>query len=228
MKQSDLNELSGASDLEASFDYHFRVVAPDLPKPEVEYRFHETRKWRVDRAWLPHQVAVEIEGGAWGRLVKCHNCNETVRARKGDGSPGRVIRVGGGHQTGRYQTDLEKYNTLSAEGWILLRFSNDQINGSPFEMVQEIRAALETREYRCSMIEALSPRQTDVLYLISAGMKTSEIASRLGVKETSIRKSIQVMCDKLVVHNRAAAVARGIAWGMIELKNIPWTADLKI
>jgi hypothetical protein len=33
-----------------------------LPIPENEYRFHATRKWRLDYAWPVIGLAVEIEG----------------------------------------------------------------------------------------------------------------------------------------------------------------------
>ena len=33
-----------------------------IPPPEREYRFHPTRRWRLDMAWLGPKVAVEIEG----------------------------------------------------------------------------------------------------------------------------------------------------------------------
>ncbi len=37
----------------------------DLPAPEREYRFHDTRKWRFDFAWPDEMLAVEIDGGIW-------------------------------------------------------------------------------------------------------------------------------------------------------------------
>jgi DNA-binding CsgD family transcriptional regulator len=214
------------TDLEAAFDFQLRVLGHDLPTPLEGYRFHSTRKWLIDRAWLPQQVAVEIEGGSYGRAVKCHNCNQIVRARKNDGSLGAQIRVGGGHQTSRFQKDIEKYNTLSAAGWILLRFTNEDIHGNPHAMISAVRDALQSRSYRLSMIETLSEQQTKVLYLIAAGLRSNEIAERLDIKENYVGKSVQVICDKLVVSNRASAVARAIAWGLIKLEEIPWTGPL--
>jgi hypothetical protein len=48
------------STLEATFGYLLRAIAPDLPDPVTEYRFHPTRRWRMDFAWPAHQVAVEL------------------------------------------------------------------------------------------------------------------------------------------------------------------------
>ena len=37
------------------------------PVPRLEYRFHPTRKWRFDYAWLEIQLAIERQGGVWTR-----------------------------------------------------------------------------------------------------------------------------------------------------------------
>jgi DNA-binding CsgD family transcriptional regulator len=217
------------SDLEAAFDFHWRALAPDLPKPEPEHYFAKPRKWRVDRAWPEHKVAVEIEGGTWGRKVICHNCGSVVRAKKAGGRVGREIRSYGGHNAAGFKKDIEKYNRLSALGWILLRYSNEDIHGDPHSMVKQIRGALEMRSYQVADIAALSKRQEKVLYLVAAGFKTGEISKRMNTTETAIRRSVQRTCDRLVVNNRAAAVARAIAWGLIDLEKIPWSgpaADL--
>ncbi len=97
------------SDLEAAFDFHWRVLAPDLPAPKPEWYFAKPRRWRVDRAWPEHKVAVEVEGGTWGRKVICHNCGSVVRAKKAGGAVGREIRSYGGHNAAGFKKDIEKY-----------------------------------------------------------------------------------------------------------------------
>jgi len=66
-----------------------------LPAPVPEYRFHETRKWRMDYAWPDHGVALEVEGGVF--------------------SGGRHTRGTG------FMKDMEKYNEASANGFFVLR-----------------------------------------------------------------------------------------------------------
>lgn len=63
----------------------------------IEYKFHPTRRWRFDYACEKLKIAVEIEGNvfAYGR----HN------------SPMGYIK------------DLEKYNTATAMGWSVIRFT---------------------------------------------------------------------------------------------------------
>lgn len=38
-----------------------------IPKPEAEFRFHPTRRWRFDFAWPSARVALEVDGGVWVR-----------------------------------------------------------------------------------------------------------------------------------------------------------------
>ncbi len=64
-------------------------------KPIKEYKFHNTRKWRIDYAWPEQKLAIEIEGGIW--------------------SNGRHTRSKG------FINDIEKYNEIVLYGFSLLR-----------------------------------------------------------------------------------------------------------
>jgi len=82
-----------------------------LPAPEAEYRFHPTRKWRFDWAFKYHQVAVEVEGGAF--------------------SGGRHTRGVG------FVKDMEKYNTAASMGWLVLRVQPKELcSKSTFELIR--------------------------------------------------------------------------------------------
>jgi len=67
-----------------------------------EHRFHATRRWRFDYAWIAHLLALEVEGGIWTR--------------------GRHTRGAG------YQKDIEKYNAAALAGWRVLRISREDWN----------------------------------------------------------------------------------------------------
>jgi very-short-patch-repair endonuclease len=85
----------------------------DVPEPEIEHRFHDTRKWRFDFAWPDLMLALEAEGGTWTR--------------------GRHTRGQG------FEDDCEKYNTAVIQGWRVLRFTRGQIeDGSALYMLLEI------------------------------------------------------------------------------------------
>lgn len=66
-----------------------------------EYRFHDTRKWRFDYAIPALKIAVECDGGVWtgGRHV----------------SPQGYIR------------DMEKFNEAAVLGWVVLKFTPQQL-----------------------------------------------------------------------------------------------------
>lgn len=66
-----------------------------LPLPELEYRFHQTRKWRFDFAWPVQKVALEVDGGVWSG------------GRHGRGSG--IVK------------EHEKFNAAAADGWLIFR-----------------------------------------------------------------------------------------------------------
>lgn len=66
-----------------------------------EYRFDDTRKWRIDYAIVPHKIAIEVEGGAF--------------------TQGRHTRGAG------FIADMEKYNELTRAGWRLIRVTPQKL-----------------------------------------------------------------------------------------------------
>ncbi|MEN0049028.1 MAG: hypothetical protein AAF806_18330 [Bacteroidota bacterium] len=71
--------------------------AEGLPEPVAEFKFHETRKWRID--WYfefeGKKVALEVEGG--------------------------VYKYGRHNRANGFLKDMEKYNQLAAHGILLVR-----------------------------------------------------------------------------------------------------------
>jgi very-short-patch-repair endonuclease len=88
-----------------------------LPMPTPEYRFHESRMWRVDYAWPTYKVALEVEGGIWTQ----------GRHTRGKGALG----------------DMEKYNALTLAGWRLIRTVPDRLTGLSVEVA--LRKLLKAR-----------------------------------------------------------------------------------
>ena len=67
-----------------------------IPKPEFEYQFHSTRKWRFDLAFLNfyRPLAIEVDGGIW---------------------------IQGGHNRGaQMKKTWEKENEAACMGWRIL------------------------------------------------------------------------------------------------------------
>ena len=99
------------SRLEESFA--FQIKAWKIPDPIREYKFHPTRKWRLDFYW-ESGWAVEIQGGGW---------------------------VKGGHNRNPLSMwkDYEKYNAAQEMGIKVLLYTGDQIkNGVAVEQVARI------------------------------------------------------------------------------------------
>lgn len=63
--------------------------------------------------------------------------------------------------------------------------------------------------------QLLSPREHEVLQLLSEGRTTSAIAARLELSEATVRTHVEHMRAKLGVSTRAALVARGFALGFL-------------
>ena len=78
------------------------VKRAKLPAPTPEFRFHPTRKWRIDWAWPEHRLALEVDGGVW--------------------THGRHTRGAG------WMKDTEKLNELTRMGWRLLRVTPSQLH----------------------------------------------------------------------------------------------------
>lgn len=93
-----------------------------LPVPAEEYRFHPTRKWRLDYGFVAQKLAVEVEGGAF---------------------------ISGRHTRGTgFIKDMEKYNELAIMGWRLLRVTPRQVkDGTAIALVQ--RALGDASRERC-------------------------------------------------------------------------------
>jgi hypothetical protein len=100
-------------------------------EPELEHRFHPTRRWRIDLYWPAASVGVDIEGG--------------TRARKG----ARRCRVcglvpQGGHNTGTgYESNVEKYNEAKLAGILHLQATRASIEDG--RAAEWIARALEAR-----------------------------------------------------------------------------------
>ena len=78
-----------------------------------EHKFHDTRKWRLDFAIVDLKIGIEIEGGVW--------------------SGGRHTRGNG------FVEDMEKYNAAVTLGWVILRFTPQDLNKiTTFETIKKV------------------------------------------------------------------------------------------
>lgn len=84
-----------------------------IPKPEYEYVFHPTRKWRFDMAWVLN--VAWIESGV-GKEMGFHESGQTQLRVYLEVDGG--IWIKGGHNRGaQMKKDWEKRNAATELGW---------------------------------------------------------------------------------------------------------------
>lgn len=66
-------------------------------------------------------------------------------------------------------------------------------------------------------IEALRPRELEVLQLIAQGLNNKRIAERLTVNERTVKFHVSTILSKLEVSNRTEAVTSAASRGLITL-----------
>lgn len=97
----------GQSHLEAKFALVWRAL--EGPELVSEHRFHPSRKWAFDFAYLPGRIAVEIEGGVW---------------------------TGGRHNRAKgFIDDCTKYNEAALMGWRVIRLTDELIQPDTVERI---------------------------------------------------------------------------------------------
>ena len=65
--------------------------------------------------------------------------------------------------------------------------------------------------------DALTPREVDVLRLISGGNANKEIAAQLSITEETVKGHVKSILSKLGANDRTHAVTIGLKRGIIEL-----------
>jgi two-component system nitrate/nitrite response regulator NarL len=65
-------------------------------------------------------------------------------------------------------------------------------------------------------VDGLSPRETEVLGLVSKGMTNREIGASLHIAENTVKNHLRNILDKLHLNNRAQAAAFAVRHGLIQ------------
>jgi DNA-binding NarL/FixJ family response regulator len=67
------------------------------------------------------------------------------------------------------------------------------------------------------LVEALTPRESDVLQLLADGLPNRAIAARLGISEETVKFHLAAVFGKLGASNRTDAVRKAIARGLVAI-----------
>jgi DNA-binding CsgD family transcriptional regulator len=65
-------------------------------------------------------------------------------------------------------------------------------------------------------IESLTPREKDVLRLMSEGRSSRDIGAKLGISYTTVRTHIRSLGSKLGVHSKLEAIVKARELALIE------------
>lgn len=88
-------------------------------------------------------------------------------------------------------------------------------------LLRRQRERERARQEREQVASSLSPRDRQVLDLMSEGLDTKEIADRLSLAVNTIRGHVQAIIEKLGTHSRLEAVLRAGALGLTP-KPVQW------
>lgn len=95
----------------------------------------------------------------------------------------------------------------------LIRIIRDVHSGK----IPPMRPDLEERLTKCASGPHLTPREIQVLSLVSQGLRNKEIAAVLGISDETARVHVKNILMKLQVNDRSAAIAEGARRGIIRL-----------
>ena len=82
------------------------------------------------------------------------------------------------------------------------------------ELGRFARLAREGSEVRAS----LTPREHEILVLISRGLTMRQMATRLGISPRTVETHVAKLYRKLEVRTRIQAVSRAVSLGLVELR----------
>jgi two-component system NarL family response regulator len=95
----------------------------------------------------------------------------------------------------------------------LIRIIRDVHSGK----IPAMRPDLEERLAKCASGPHLTPREIQVLSLVSQGLRNKEIAAVLGISDETARVHVKNILTKLHVNDRSAAIAEGARRGIIRM-----------
>jgi len=121
-----------------------------------------------------------------------------------------------------YQGDEDIYRALQAGASTYLL--KDALTDDLIRMIREVetggrsippnvQALLAVRTAH----PALTPREVEILQLVSNGLRNKEIAASLGISEETAKVHVKNILTKLGVNDRTAAITVGLTRGIIHL-----------
>lgn len=90
-----------------------------IPPPKRNYKFHPTRRFKFDFAFLSFRLAIEIDGFAFGK--PCRLCKQPIN---------------GYHQTiSGLISSADKQNLATELGWTVLRYTSSHLGSKAKRLI---------------------------------------------------------------------------------------------
>lgn len=184
----------------------------------------------IDRNHDMQVVATAVTGDEAVALFKHHRPDITLMdlqlpVMSGLEAIGRIMQEDPGAKIvvlTTYQGDEDTFRAISggAATYLLKDMIADdlirtirEVHEGRHRLTEEVVTRLSERASRRS----LSPRETQVIELITHGSRNKEIAAALGISEETVQVHVKNLLAKLGVHDRTAAITVALQRGIIHL-----------
>jgi len=122
-----------------------------------------------------------------------------------------------------YQGDEDIYRALEAGATTYLL--KDTLADDLIQVIRDVKAGkqpgvspeVQARLAERSVRPELTPRELEILHLISQGMQNKEIAASLGISEATARVHVKNILAKLDVRHRTAALNVALRRGIVHI-----------
>jgi NarL family two-component system response regulator LiaR len=112
-----------------------------------------------------------------------------------------------------------------AIGYLLKNVSADELadaiqkayRGEPTLAPEAAQALIESTRTPKNQVEALTPRETEVLQLLGEGLTNPEIGEKLVISNSTVKFHVSSILGKLNVSSRTEAVAYALKHNLIEM-----------
>lgn len=122
-----------------------------------------------------------------------------------------------------YDNEEDVFNALEAgaRGYILKDTTSEEIIDAVRKVHSGVRylpSAIASRLADRMIRPSLTPRELDVLRLVSRGRSNKEIGAAMFISEETVKSHMKGLFQKLGVHDRAEAVSTALQRGLLRLE----------
>jgi DNA-binding NarL/FixJ family response regulator len=159
----------------------------------------------------------DVDGFEVSRRLRAAGCDVRILGTTGEGGPVAVLGALRNGMAGL----LDKMGVVTSlpNALAALAASRGAFTAEQQEVaLDELASLLRSRQERSKIRASLSVREREVLALISQGLSTKQMATRLGISPRTVESHISRAYRKLAVRTRVQAVTRAAQAGIADLR----------